>query len=589
MACRQNDESSGVVKVYRELLSFLNRRKFFLVLFLTLLTSVLQGTGLLMLIPLLSLAGISSEGQSPSISVYIMNTLGLQTVGKILLAYVGLVLIFGAVKYVQSFLSQQLRFETEQQLKTRLFNSLLRAHYSYLSHQKRSHFEKMVSQEIPRISFVVILILQVINAATLGVFYLAGGFVVSPKATGVLLFLIVVVAALSCKVRSQPWKLGENLQAGMDRFFEVFHQGVNGLKSIKASSLENHYDVKFREVSENVKTLEIDFMKRQGQAKFMYEALVAVLFSLGFYVSVVFFQIPVLSLLFCLVLGARLIPQAIDILQKLQQIFYLSPGFSSVMKAIHQAETNSEETEKRAAYSSLRIPFQNQIELEDVSFSYPSQTTTSFSLKNISMRIPFGSLTGISGASGAGKTTLVDILAGLISVDSGRIKIDGSELTPRTRLSWRSQISYLSQDPFLFSGTLRENLLWGSTTTFSDEELWNALSKAQASEFVLEWGTGLHSVIVNNGSNLSGGQRQRIALARSFLTAPSLLILDEVTSQLDVANQKALRDVLRNLRGHVTTLIISHNESFLEDVDQKIILENGVLLCENAISTKHSA
>ncbi len=563
------------------------KRRYAVLFALTLLTGFLEGTGFLLLLPLLSLSVVganASQGFLSKITDYLSSTLGLQSLERILVIYVILILAIGWVKYIQSILIQKLRFDAEHRLRTSLFESFLRAEYAHLTSQRNADLSQMLSQEVIRISLGVLLILQVSISITLATFYLAGSFFISSKAMLVFTGLILTAAVIVGKLRENPMRMGDFVRKSMNEFHELLLQYIEGLKPIKISRLENRYDSQFKAVSQNLYDLEIEFSKGQARAKLAYEAFAALIFSVGFYVLYRFLNTPLVTLILCLVVCARIVPQLIGIHQKIRQFQYLLPSFESAMKLLDKTGAHREITSTKKTPTLL---FKSTIAIQNISFRYPSNSQT-FLLDQISLLIPFGSLVGISGESGAGKTTLVDILAGLLSSHSGCIKIDGAPLTEMNRLQWRSQVSYLNQDPFLFSGSIRENLLWGSPH-LTEAHLWEALAKAQAEDFVRNFPEGLNTMIANNGGNLSGGQRQRIALARAFLKRPSLLILDEVTSQLDETNQRAIQKVLSSLKGEMTTIIVSHNKRFIENADQLVVLRNGKALCEEVTLTQHSA
>jgi len=190
---------------------------------------------------------------------------------------------------------------------------------------------------------------------------------------------------------------------------------------------------------------------------------------------------------------------------------------------------------------------------------------------NLNLVIKFNESTALVGPSGVGKTTVADLIAGLLVPDSGKILCNDKPLTDDNRVAWRETVAYVTQDVFLFHDTVRNNLNWVSPD-ITDERLWWALEMAAARDFIKAMPDGLDTIIGDRGTRLSGGERQRLALARALLSNPQLLILDEATSALDSDNEKKIKQALDRLQGKLTIVIIAHRETTIEHVDHIIRL-----------------
>ena len=247
------------------------------------------------------------------------------------------------------------------------------------------------------------------------------------------------------------------------------------------------------------------------------------------------------------------------------------PAFATIMDLERECEKASEPKLKTG-----KVELHGEIKFENVSFSYDS-SGESFSLKNLNLTIKAGQTTAVVGLSGAGKSTIADMVMGLINPENGNILIDNDVLSGDNLSAWRSQIGYVAQDTFLFNDTICNNLLLAKPGA-AEEEIITALKLASADNFVLKLPEGLDTLIGDRGVLLSGGERQRLALARALLREPSLLILDEATSNLDSKNEKKIMGSIEKLHGDITILIIAHRLSTIKNADNIYFMENGDLI-----------
>jgi ABC-type multidrug transport system fused ATPase/permease subunit len=215
------------------------------------------------------------------------------------------------------------------------------------------------------------------------------------------------------------------------------------------------------------------------------------------------------------------------------------------------------------------------IKLEDVSFRYDIHETDA--LKNITFEIPKNQLVAIVGESGAGKTTLVELIARLYECDSGRIMVDNSDLRDLEIASWRSRIAVVSQDTFIFNDTVWANLRVARNSATEDEVL-RAAHLAQAHDFIRALPQGYDTLLGDRGLRLSGGQRQRIAIARAILVDSQLLIFDEATSDLDSRTEQAIQTAIQNYRKGRAVLVIAHRLSTIRHADNIVVLSKGQIV-----------
>lgn len=275
-------------------------------------------------------------------------------------------------------------------------------------------------------------------------------------------------------------------------------------------------------------------------------------------------------------LAAKLLSFLAAALLMYQPLKALSGTFSLVAQGVSAARRLFEITgEEPPPDEGAEAPaLSRELSLEDVRASYDGKREV---LRGLSLRVPAGKRVALVGPSGAGKTTVFSVLLRLLPVKAGRVRWDELELSSLKPSSLRARLAWVPQEPVLFSGTVRQNLLMGRPGA-TEEELWEALRRAHAEQFVRAFPEGLEEQVGERGARLSGGQRQRLAIARAFLRRPSVLLLDEPTSALDAAAEREVHAGLAELMAGRTTLVIAHRLSTVRDADLIYVLEDGAVV-----------
>ena len=228
------------------------------------------------------------------------------------------------------------------------------------------------------------------------------------------------------------------------------------------------------------------------------------------------------------------------------------------------------------------IGFEPTIKIENVTFKYPNSDRNA--LTNVSLSIEEGKSIAVVGPSGSGKTTLIDVMLGLLPIESGICLISG--FIPNEAIKhWPGSISYVPQDIVINNGTIASNVAMGFEVSLLDEvKIWEALELAQLTEFVSALPKGIYTNVGNRGQNISGGQRQRLGIARALFTNPKLLIMDEATSSLDGATEASITESIHKLRGRVTVITIAHRLSTVRNCDEIVYIEQGKILAKGSFS-----
>jgi len=220
--------------------------------------------------------------------------------------------------------------------------------------------------------------------------------------------------------------------------------------------------------------------------------------------------------------------------------------------------------------------FIGEIELQNVTFTYPTKKLPA--VNDVSLNIKQGQVVSFVGPSGAGKTTIIDVILGVLKPDSGKVQIQGH--SPLRAISnWPGAIGYVPQDVMISNGTIRQNICLGySSSEVKESDIWQALEVSQLAEFVRELPAGLDTPVGDRGTKLSGGQRQRLGIARAMFTKPKLLVLDEATSSLDGTTESSIAEAIHNLKGGATIVMIAHRLSTVKESDVIHYLAKGRLV-----------
>jgi len=304
--------------------------------------------------------------------------------------------------------------------------------------------------------------------------------------------------------------------------------------------------------------------------KSLQEPILMLLIVAGLYVTLVLRSYGLPKVMVLVFLLARLLKELGKVQGKLQDMATCESAFWSLQKKIDDAER-----QKEADLGWKKVALEKSLRFDRVSFSYAGDPV----LKRVSLEIPAGSFTALIGSSGAGKTTLVDLVSGLLRPQEGEVLVDGVPMGQMDVRYWRRKIGYVPQDPVLLHDSILANVTLGDPA-LGESDAEEALRAAGAWDFVAATAEGFRTIVGERGSKLSGGQRQRIAIARALAHRPTLLILDEATSALDPESERAICNTLASLRGGITMLAISHEPALVEVADRIYRIEDQTVFID---------
>lgn len=277
------------------------------------------------------------------------------------------------------------------------------------------------------------------------------------------------------------------------------------------------------------------------------------------------------------VAAIRVLPSVNRINTYITEIAYTQPSLDFVYENLQEGmKTDAMLAERKANSQIEKLKLEDKIELNHISFHYPDSEKAIF--KDAHMIVPKGKSVGIIGASGAGKSTIVDVLLGLLHAQEGEITCDGVNIFKNYE-SWLAQVGYIPQSIYLIDESIRDNIAFGiDADKIDDKRIWEVLEEAQLREFVEELPEGLDTTIGDRGVRLSGGQRQRIGIARALYNDPEILVFDEATSALDNDTEAAVMEAVNSFHGKKTMIIIAHRLNTIEKCDIIYKVENSKLV-----------
>ena len=545
---------------------------FILSLFLMILISFTEGVGLLLLIPLLDLVGVPvSSGGLGQIATGVSGVFEFfnltPTLGVVLIIYVGIITLNSYLSRWQSIKSSQIQYTYGAYLRNELFESVTNSRWLAFSRKPLSGYLHALSGEIDRIITGTGQFLTLLVSIFVLMVYIIFALQLSGPVAGLLFVVGVILLFILKKKTRDSHKQGQELTASTRELYAVSSQHLEGMKTVKSFSLEKENVEEYSRVSDGVAAKFIETIKGYADVRFLFEVGSVVILSIVVYVVVEVLQIPTAELLVLLFLFVRIIPRFSLAQRSYQYFLNMLPAFSNVEKLKRECTIEKEEKGQLD-----EIIFEKEISFKNVSFSYDD----GFGLHDLNLRIKKGEVTALVGLSGAGKSTTADLLMGLITPSEGEITVDGVVLSDN--YSWKKKIGYVAQDTFLFNDTIKNNLLLANKEA-SLNDIKEVLELSAAS-FVYDLPNGLDTVMGDRGVRLSGGERQRIALGRALIRKPSLLILDEATSNLDSENEKKIVESLERLEGDITVLLIAHRLSTLKNADYIYVLEGGEVVEE---------
>jgi ABC-type multidrug transport system fused ATPase/permease subunit len=550
------------------------------VVLLGLLAATLEGVGIALIMPLLSAMTGTPPGAGRLASLFQNLGMGVDRQQRIVflaLAMVALVLLKNLVVAVSGVISAWIYGGASHRMRTALAQRLTDVGFRFFQEQSPGRLISIIATESWRASDAIGTALTMLTNATAILILFVFLCLLSWKMTlavGVGLALIQAVqAALSAPLRRRSRKVTAN----NGRLATLMLHIVEGARLIRVFGQAEHEKVRFERASN---ALRKDLFAQEAQRSLLppaMEALYSLLF-VGLVIGASRVNIPFAEIATFVVLLYRMQPNVRNIQAAAAQLQSLSGSLEAMEWMLDLSDKPAQ-----ASGSTPAGPLQGAIRFDNVGFRFPSVVSAPV-LRGVSFELRAGRSTALVGRSGAGKTTIINLLYRFLEPDEGVIWIDDTPLPSLDTASWRDHLALASQDIDLIEGDIAENIAY-SASGATPAAIEQAARMADAHDFILKLPNGYQTLVGHRGAQLSAGQRQRVALARALLRDPDILILDEATNAVDGISEQAIIETLRSRAGRRTTIVVSHHRKTLSLCDDVLILGGGAVSAKMSLES----
>lgn len=550
-----------------------------ILLVIILIGSVMELIGVYIVLPVVNLAIEPNALETNEICRIIVKITGWNNRERVLLT-----LIFGTVAvYViknlyliwMSYRMNVFSKGVKQYYATCLMESYMKQPYTYFLNKNTSDILRTLNSDTVNLYAVIANTLQIISHGITAILIAGGLLITNP---GMTIVVVGLLGASTCFIifflQKRIRRMGKENQKLSSHIIEYERQAFTGVKEIKVRNKEKCFIERYADTYEKFAEIEKVYGLLSILPKYLIETIciggimsyLAVVILTGGNLAAIVPQLAVF-----VVAAFRLLPSINALYTSFSTVLYHKASIDAIYHDIKEVEKSDIDFGREIEQKTFRV-FQDKIVLNNVTFIYENRNRQI--LKKVTLDIPKGASVAFIGESGGGKTTLVDIILGLLTPQEGCVLVDGINIHEDVR-GWHERIGYIPQQIFLMDDSIRRNIAFGVTDKhIEDERIWDALEKAQLLEFVEGLEEGLDTTVGESGTRLSGGQRQRIGIARALYHNPDILVFDEATSALDNETEKEVMRAIEGLHGMKTMIMIAHRLSTIEKCDIVYKVEN---------------
>lgn len=569
-----------IFKVFKVLTKEKKRYCVWLV-FCMLIAAVLEAVGVGAILPLISLLGQPDFlQQHPQLAFY-AKKMGIETHVQFMMSLAAGMVVFYIVKnvYIAWMNRQQIRFSLDNQVEcaSNLMWVYLRKSYLYHVEQNSANIIRNVNAGPSSVFSRILTNLFSLLTELITAVMIWGMLVLTDLFTAIVVAVLLggMMYAIIKSFRRQITKQGAIQAKYSAEYLKWLNQGLGAIKETKVMQKEEYFQREFAASYKKYGDANQDYMFLGQLPRLIIETLVTAGLLLLIICKLFMGENPsdIVPLLGVLALAAfRLMPCANRVVGTFNIVKFELPFFNMIYGDLLEARGLADKGMEMMK-PAVKMAFSDTLKADHLSFAYPQSTDPV--LEDVNFEVPKGCFCGIIGSSGAGKTTFVDIMLGLLQPTGGRITVDGQNIAENMR-GWQKNLAYVPQSIYLIDGTIKENIALGTAKNkIDDAKMKRVLDMAELADFVADLPDGVNTMVGEQGVKLSGGQRQRIGIARALYCEPEVLILDEATSALDNETEKNITDTILRLKGKITIVAIAHRVSTLEECDFKVKFEDG--------------
>lgn len=541
----------------------------------------LQTAGVGLLVEVVNVVIDPDAVMNSAIARMCYNWMGYDNYESFAITVMALLVLVYVVKNVFLYVQQKLTFAFvyTNQFRTseRMMRNYLRRGYEFYLNADTAVVQRSITSDVNNMYALILALLQLLSDGVVSLFVISFCFATNGTMTMLMAVVLAAVMLLVKKVlKPIMYQAGKDNQDYYSGLFKWISQTVQGIKEVKISCKEQYFVTEYKECGKGYVDAVQRYSLYNNIPKLLIET-VCVATMIGYMIVQIASGADtenMMEVLSTLAAAAFVLLPAVNrINNQINSIAYFEPFFMGVSDNLQDEITGEKVDMSFATDEEEKLPVERLIEMKDITYAYPNSDKLIFD--HADLTIPIGASVGIVGTSGAGKSTVVDILLGLLESRTGNIYADGMNVKEHYR-KWLKNIGYIPQMIFMLDDTIRKNVAFGVPEDKIDEEkLWEVLREAQLDEFIRTLPEGLDTGIGERGIRLSGGQRQRIGIARALYNNPEVLILDEATSALDNDTEAAIMESINRLHGKKTLIIIAHRLQTIEKCDIVYRVENG--------------
>ncbi len=570
-----------ILKKLNVLLDKKQKRTMVGLMFLMVIGAFLQTAGVGLLVQVVNIVIDPQAVQSSAIASWVYRLFGepdYQTFAvSIMAVLIAVFIIKNVFLYVQQKLTFAFVYTNQFRTSERMMRNYLRRNYEFYLNADTAVVQRSITSDVNNMYALILALLQMLSDGVVSLFIITYCFLTNGTMTMLLAAVMLVVMAVVKKVlKPIMYQAGKDNQDYYSGLFKWISQTVQGIKEVKITTKEQYFVDEYKKCGKGYVDAVQKYSLYNNIPKLLIEsACVATMVGYMIYLVVAGVSTENMLTVFSTLAAAAfvLLPCVNRINNQINSIAYFEPFFMGVSDNLQDEISGDKVDMSFATNETEKLPVEKSIELKDITYAYPN--TEKLIFNHADLTIPVGASVGIVGTSGAGKSTVVDILLGLLQVKSGQVLADGVDTKTQYR-KWLKNVGYIPQMIFMLDDTIRNNVAFGVPADEIDENrIWEVLKEAQLDEFIKTLPEGLDTGIGERGIRLSGGQRQRIGIARALYNNPEVLILDEATSALDNDTEAAIMESINRLHGKKTLVIIAHRLQTIEKCDLVYRVEDG--------------